>query len=121
MQRWYREQDSALISGLIFLSHTLENLPEVLSSYPPIADNVTIEPRARMNTRASKKRQMRGFTSSAQAQRCLSVHGQVHNLFRVGRHLLRAVNYRVLRGRGCAVSATRAQFAAGQNDHIAPT
>ena len=46
-----------------------------------------------------QERQMRGFASSAQAQRFLSVHGQVHNLFRVGRHLLRAANYRILRGR----------------------
>ena len=49
-----------------------------------------------------QERQMRGFSSSCQAQRFLSVHGQVHNLFRVGRHLLRAVNYRILRGRAFA-------------------
>ena len=49
-----------------------------------------------------QERQMRGFASSVQSQRFLSVHGQVHNLFRVGRHLLRAVNYRVLRGRAFA-------------------
>jgi len=49
-----------------------------------------------------QERQMRGFASSGQAQRFLSVHGQVHNLFRVGRHLLQAVNYRVLRGRAFA-------------------
>ena len=49
-----------------------------------------------------QERQMRGFASPAQAQRFLSVHGQVHNLFRVGRHLLRAANYRVLRGRAFA-------------------
>jgi len=29
----------------------------------------------------------------------LSAHGQMHNLFRVGRHLLPAANYRILRGR----------------------
>ena len=46
-----------------------------------------------------KERQMRGFASWAQAQRFLNVHGQVHNLFRVGRHLLRAANDRILRGR----------------------
>ena len=46
-----------------------------------------------------QERQMRGFASWAQAQRFLNVHGQVHNLFRVGRHLLRAANYRILRGR----------------------
>ncbi len=51
-----------------------------------------------MHTR-EQERQMLGFASSGQAQRYLSVHGQVHNLFRVGRHLLRAANYRLLRGR----------------------
>ena len=50
------------------------------------------------HTRA-QERQMRRFKSSGQAQRFLSVHSQVHNLFRVGRHLLRAANYRMLRSR----------------------
>ena len=38
-----------------------------------------------------RERQMRRFTSVAHAQRFLLVHGIVLNLFRVGRHLLRAV------------------------------
>ena len=46
-----------------------------------------------------RERQMRRFTSVAQAQRFLSVHGIVLNLFRVGRHLLRAAHYRLLRAR----------------------
>ncbi len=46
-----------------------------------------------------RERQMRRFKSSGQAQRFLSVHGTVSNLFRVGRHLLRAENYRLLRTR----------------------
>jgi putative transposase len=50
------------------------------------------------HTRA-QERQMRRFKSSGQAQRFLAVHSQVHNLFRVGRHLLRAANYRLLRTR----------------------
>ncbi len=50
------------------------------------------------NTRA-QERQMRRFKSPGQAQRFLAVHSQVHNLFRVGRHLLRAANYRLLRTR----------------------
>ena len=50
------------------------------------------------HTRA-RERQMRGFRSDGQAQRFLSVHGQFHNLFRLGRHLLRAKNYRILRSR----------------------
>jgi len=48
------------------------------------------------HTRA-QERQMRRFKSPGQAQRFLAVHSQVHNLFRVGRHLLRAANYRLLR------------------------
>ena len=50
------------------------------------------------HTRA-QERQMRRFKSPGQAQRFLAVHSQVHNLFRVGRHLLRAANYRLLRTR----------------------
>ncbi len=37
-----------------------------------------------------RERQMRRFKSPGQAQRFLSVHGVIQNLFRVGRHLLRA-------------------------------
>jgi putative transposase len=44
-----------------------------------------------------RERQMRRFKSPAQAQRFLSVHGVVGNLFRVGRHPLRAVHYRMFR------------------------
>jgi putative transposase len=46
-----------------------------------------------------QERQMRRFKSMAQARRFLCVHGQVQNLFRVGRHHLKAVHYRLLRGR----------------------
>ncbi len=50
-----------------------------------------------------RERQMRKFTSAAQAQRFLSVQGVVLNLFRLGRHRLRSANYRTLRGRAFAV------------------
>ena len=46
-----------------------------------------------------RERQMRRFKSVGHAQRFLSVHGLVQNLFRVGRHLLRAVHHRLLRTR----------------------
>ena len=46
-----------------------------------------------------KERQVRRFKSVAQAQRLLAVHGQVQNLFRVGRNLLKARHYRLLRDR----------------------
>lgn len=36
-------------------------------------------------------------SSPTQAQRFLTLHGPTHNLFRLGRHLIQAVNYRLLR------------------------
>ena len=50
-----------------------------------------------------RERQMRRFKSAAHAQRFLSVQGVVLNLFRVGRHLLRAVHHRLLRTRAFGV------------------
>ena len=49
-----------------------------------------------------KERQVRRFKSVAQAQRLLAVHGQVQNLFRVGRNHLKAVHQRLLRDRAFA-------------------
>jgi putative transposase len=53
---------------------------------------------SRQHTREQEK-QMRRFKSPQQAQRLLSVHGPIQNLFRVGRHHLRAAHYRLLRER----------------------
>ena len=50
-----------------------------------------------------RERQMRLFKSPAQAQRFLSVHDLVRNLFRVGRHRLRAAHHRWLRTRSFLV------------------
>jgi len=46
-----------------------------------------------------QERQMRRFKSPGQAQSFLAVHSQVRNLFRIGRHLLRAAHYQLLRSR----------------------
>ena len=46
-----------------------------------------------------KERQMRRFKSIVQTQRFLSVHGLIQNLFRVGRHHLKAHHHRLLRDR----------------------
>jgi putative transposase len=46
---------------------------------------------------------MRGFSSSTQAQRFLTLHGLTQNLFRLGRHLIQAVNYRLLRSQAFQV------------------
>ena len=44
-----------------------------------------------------RERQMRRFKSAGHAQRFLTIHGLIQNLFRVGRHLLRAFNHRLFR------------------------
>ena len=44
-----------------------------------------------------RERGMRRFKSSRQAQRFLSVHAAIYNLFNLGRHLVSAGHYRKLR------------------------
>ena len=46
-----------------------------------------------------RERGMRRFKSTVQAQRFLGVHSAVYNLFNLGRHLVRARDYRDLRHR----------------------
>jgi len=46
-----------------------------------------------------QERQMKRSKSHRHAQRFLACHGVVNNLFRLGRHLMKAKNYRILRGR----------------------
>jgi len=50
-----------------------------------------------------KERQMRGFKSPGHAQRLLSSHGTINNLFRRDRHLMSARAFRELRARAFAV------------------
>jgi len=50
-----------------------------------------------------RERYMRRFKSPTQAQGFLTMHGLTQNLFRVGRHLLQAVNLRILRARAFLV------------------
>jgi len=74
-------------------------MPEVVHITDRYANNrveVSHEP-----TR-QRERLMRRFKSVAQAQRFLSVHGMVQNLFQLGRHLMRAGNYRLFRTRAFA-------------------
>ena len=53
-------------------------------------------------TCGEQERQMQRFKSIAQTQRLLAVHSVVHNVFRVGRHYLKAIHHRLLRGRAFA-------------------
>ena len=49
-----------------------------------------------------RERGMRRFKSMQQAQRFLGVHAMVYNLFNLGRHLISAEYYRLLRQRAFA-------------------
>ena len=77
--------------------HTV--MPSVVHRTDQYANN-----RAEVSHEPTRQRehQMRGFKSVGHLQRFASVHGVVQNLFRVGRHLLRAAHHRVLRTRAFA-------------------
>jgi putative transposase len=49
-----------------------------------------------------RERQRKGFASPGQAQRFLSAHGPINNLFYLRRHCLTATEYRTARDRGFA-------------------
>ncbi len=82
-----------------------------LSSYPPAIREVMAETvhdtsqyannRAELSHQPNRQRerQMRRFKSRHQAQRCLSLHARANNLFRYGRHMMRAVNHRLFPAR----------------------
>ncbi len=61
--------------------------------------------RAEVSHQPTRQREyhMRGFTSPTQTQRFLTFHGLTHYLFRLGRHLMQAANYRILRTQACQV------------------
>jgi putative transposase len=75
-------------------------MPSVVHDTTPYANN-----RAEVSHQPTRQRerQMRRFKSPEQAQRFLSVHGIIQNLFRVGRHLVSSANHRLLRDRSFRV------------------
>ena len=94
--------------GFMHQRHKLRSYPAARRSVMP---SVVHSTRQYENNRAEvshqptrqRERQMRRFTSAAHAQRFLSVRGVVLNLFRLSRHLLRAVHYRLFRTRAFGV------------------
>ena len=62
-------------------------------------NHVYAKNRAEVSYEPTRQREqaMRGFNAPTQAQRFLTLHGLTQNLFRLGRHLMQAVNYRLLR------------------------
>ena len=73
-----------------------ELMPETIHDTTQYANN-----RAELSHQPTRVRErgMRCFKSSRQAQRFLGVHAAVYNLFNLGRHLVSAKNYRMLRMR----------------------
>ena len=71
-----------------------ELMPDVIHSTERYANN-----RAEQSHESTRVRErgMRRFKSPKQAQRFLSAHAAVYNLFNLGRHLVRAEYYRSLR------------------------
>ena len=100
--KWRRETKPGRLDqsrSCYFLKVATHPIPSVLHCTAPYANNrveVSHQP-----TR-HRERQMRGLKSIAHLHRFASVHGVVQNLFRVGRHLLRAAHHRALRTRAFA-------------------
>jgi putative transposase len=71
-----------------------ELMPETIHDTTQYANN-----RAELSHQPTRVRErgMRRFKSTWQAQRFLSVHAAVYNLFNLGRHLVSASHYRDLR------------------------
>jgi len=76
-----------------------ELIPDTIHDTSQYANN-----RAELSHQPTRVRErgMRRFKSMQQAQRFLTVHAAVYNLFNLGRHLVSAKNYRFLRLRAFA-------------------
>ncbi len=75
-------------------------LREIMPAVPHCTDCYTNN-RAEVSHEPTRQQErlMRGFKSIGQAQRFLTVHAEVGNLSRIGRHLIKAHHYRELRSR----------------------
>ncbi len=76
-----------------------ELIPDTIHDTSQYANN-----RAELSHQPTRVRErvMRRFKSTQQAQRFLTVHAAVYNLFNLGRHLTSARNYRIFRMRAFA-------------------
>ncbi len=107
-KRFFRK----LLRGLQYVPNQLvtDQLRSYGAAHRDIMPSVTHCTRPYVNNRAEvshqptrqRERQMRRFKSPRHVQRFLSVHGPLNNLFRLGRHLMRAVHYRLCRDRAFA-------------------
>ena len=76
-----------------------EIMPETIHDTAQYANN-----RAELSHQPTRVRErgMRKFKSASQAQRFLSTHAAVYNLFNLGRHLISAKHYQIFRQRAFA-------------------
>jgi len=76
-----------------------ELIPDTIHDTSQYANN-----RAELSHQPTRVRErgMRRFKSMQQAQRFLTVHAAVYNLFDLGRHIVSAKNYRFFRSRAFA-------------------
>jgi putative transposase len=111
-KRFFRK----LLKGFRYVPRAIvtDKLPSYGAARKDVMPNIAHHRGWRMNNRAEnshqptreRERGMRCFKSMRHAQRLLSVHAQVSNHFRPGRHLMRACNYRTLMARRFASWAT---------------
>ena len=104
-KRFFRK----LLKGLQYVPNRLvtDKLRSYGAAHRTTMPSVTHYTRQYANNRAEvshqptwqRERHMRRFKSLRQVQRFLSVHGPINNLFRVGRHLMQAGQYRLFRER----------------------
>ena len=75
-------------------------LREIMPTVPHCTDKYANN-RAEVSHEPTRQRErtMRRFKSIGHAQQFLTVHGAIGNLFRVGRHLMKASHYRLFRSR----------------------
>ena len=76
-----------------------ELMPDVIHDTSQYANN-----KAELSHQPTRVREkvMRKFKSIEQGQRFLSTHGEIYNLFNLGRHCISAKNYKMLRSRAIA-------------------
>ena len=101
-KRFFRK----LLKRLRYSPRTIvtDKLSSYITARAEVIPEVEHRKGGRLNNRAEnshqptreRERRMRRFKSMCHAQRFLSVHAQVANHFRPGRHLLRACSYRTL-------------------------
>ena len=104
-KRFFRK----LLKGLQYVPNRLvtDKLRSYGAAHRTTMPSVTHYTRQYANNRAEvshqptwqRERHMRRFKSLRHAQRFLSVHSPINNLFRIGRHLMKAAPYRLFRER----------------------